>query len=71
MVLTHHWMKKSHRRDRSSTVYETDYTREKADEKSKMEYEKWMEESSRSVEQRAEKSAWKAYSAKECLASQE
>ena len=47
-------MEKERSKCRSSTAYETAHMKAKADEKNK-EYEKWMEESSRSAEQPARK----------------
>ena len=52
--------------DKSSAAYETAHTKEQADVYNKKEHAKWMEESSRSVEQHAEKSDWIACSVKEC-----
>ena len=50
-----HRMEKRDQKGRSSTAYETAHKKAKADAKSKKEYEKWMEESSRSEEQHAGK----------------
>ena len=56
MVATHgHQKEKRDQKGRSSTAYETAHKKARADEKKKKEYEKWMEESSRSVEQHGRK----------------
>ena len=59
-------MERRDRTDKSSTAYETAHKKEKVDAKKKREHAKWLEESSRSEEQHAEKSDWIAYSVKEC-----
>ena len=59
-------MDRKAQRDKSSTACETAHTKEKVDAKKKREHAKWLEESSRSEEQHAEKSDWIAYSVKEC-----
>ena len=48
-------LEKSNKKGRSSTAYETVHMKANADAKNKEEYEKWMEESSRSAEQHAGK----------------
>ena len=56
MVATRgHRKEKRDQKGRSSTAYETAHMKAKADAKNKKEYEKWMEESSRSAEQHAGK----------------
>ena len=50
-----HLMEKRDKKGRSSTAWETAYMTVMADAKNKKEYEKWIEESSRSAEQHAGK----------------
>ena len=52
--------------DKFSTAYETAHRKEKVDVQNNKEHEKWVEGSSRSVEQHVEKSDWTACSVKEC-----
>ena len=52
--------------DKFSTAYETAHRKEKADVQNKKEHEKWLEGSSRFVEQHVEKSDWTTCSVKEC-----
>jgi hypothetical protein len=56
LVATHgHQKEKRDQKGKSLTAYETAHKKARADAKKKKEYEKWMEESSRSAEQHAGK----------------
>ena len=65
-----HQKERRAQKGRFSTACETAHMKSKADVKNKKEYEKWMEESSRSAEQHAGKNDWTTYSVKECWVSQ-
>ena len=56
---------KGEQTDKFSTAYETVHTKEKVDMQNKV-HEKWLEGSSRFVEQHVEKSDWTTCSVKEC-----
>ena len=71
VVTRDQWMRRRDQRGRTSTAYEIAHRKEKADEKREKEYEEYMEESSRSVEQHVGRSGQIVYSVRECLVSQE
>ena len=67
MVATcEHQQEKKDQRDKSSTAYETDHTKEKVDVQYRREREKPMEVSSRFAERHAGRIYWTACSVKEC-----
>ena len=67
MVATcEHKQEKRDQRDKSSTAYETDHTKEKVDVQNRREREKPMEVSSRFAKRHAGRIYWTACSVKEC-----
>ena len=67
MVATcEHRQEKRDQRDKSSTAYETDHTKEKVDVQNRRECEKSMEDCSRFAERHAGRIDWTACSVKEC-----